>query len=68
MKKKTKLVALIPARSGSIRLKNKNILILSVIDLSSLGGSKLIKQKGYKIRQNKKKINSIHLIRKIKSS
>ena len=34
MKKKTKLVALIPARSGSIRLKNKNIL--------NLGGKPLI--------------------------
>ena len=31
----------------NFNVKNKNILILSVIDLSSLGGSKLIKEKGF---------------------
>ena len=34
----------------NFNVKNKNILILSVIDLSSLGGSKLIKQKGFLIK------------------
>ena len=34
----------------NFNVKNKNILILSVIDLSSLGGSKLIKEKGFLIK------------------
>ena len=34
----------------NFNVKNKNILILSVIDLSSLGGSKLIKEKGFFIK------------------
>ena len=34
----------------NFNVKNKNILILSVIDLSSLGGSKLIKEKGFQIK------------------
>jgi adenine phosphoribosyltransferase len=33
----------------NFEVKKSNILILAVIDLSSLGGSKLIKDQGYNI-------------------
>ena len=47
----------------NFNVKNKNILILSVIDLSSLGGSKLIKEKGFLIKTfiNYESVSYTHL-------